>query len=257
MKIHPSAIIHPKAELDSTVEVGAYAVIGEHVRAGKGVKIRSHVVIDGRTEIGENCVFFPFSSIGMGPQDLKYKGGETRLLIGKNNTFREYVTLNLGTEHGTGKTVIGQDNFFMAYVHVAHDCVVGDKVVMANAATLAGHITIGDHAILGGLVGVHQFVKIGSYALVGGCSAVAQDVPPFVSVAGNRTKLYGLNLVGLKRHHFSKERIDALKGAYRLLFRSKLTMREAIKQARNKWGDIADVEEFVSFVENAKRGICR
>jgi len=257
MKIHSSAIIHPKAELDSTVEVGPYVVIGEHVRVGRGVKIRSHVVIDGWTEIGEDCIFFPFSSIGMGPQDLKYKGGETRLLIGRNNTFREYVTLNLGTEQGTGKTVIGENNYFMAYVHVAHDCVIGDKVVMANAATLAGHITIGDHAILGGLVGVHQFVKIGAYALVGGCSAVAQDVPPFVSVAGNRTKLYGLNMVGLKRHNFSRERIDALKGAYRLLFRSQLTQREAIKQARSKWGDIADVEEFVSFVENAKRGICR
>lgn len=257
MRIHPTAMIHAKAELDSTVEVGPYTVIGEHVRVGRGVKIGSHVVIDGWTEIGEDCTFFPFSSIGMEPQDLKFKGGETHLLIGRENIFREYVNLSRGTTEGVGKTVIGEGNYFMAYVHVAHDCVIGNKVVMANAATLAGHITIGDHAILGGLVGVHQFVKIGSYALVGGCSAVAQDVPPFVSVAGNRTKLYGLNMVGLKRHRFSKERIDALKGAYRLLFRSKLTLREAIKQARNKWGDIADVEVLVSFVENAKRGICR
>ncbi|MFQ5949330.1 MAG: acyl-ACP--UDP-N-acetylglucosamine O-acyltransferase [Nitrospiria bacterium] len=257
MNVHPSAIVHPKAQLDSTVEVGPFSVIGEHVQVEKGTKIGAHVVIDGWTRIGENCLFFPFSSIGMGPQDLKYKGGETRLRIGRENTIREYVTLNRGTEEGGGETVIGDKNFFMAYVHVAHDCFIGNEVVMANAATLGGHITIGDHAILGGLVGVHQFVKIGSYAIVGGCSAVAQDVPPFVSVAGNRAKLYGLNLVGLKRHGFTKKRIDALKGAYSLLFRSRLTMREAIKQARNKWGDIPDVEALVSFVENAERGICR
>ncbi|WDT81067.1 MAG: acyl-ACP--UDP-N-acetylglucosamine O-acyltransferase [Candidatus Manganitrophus sp.] len=191
------------------------------------------------------------------PQDLKYKGEPTRLKIGNQNTFREYVTLNRGTQGGRGETVIGDRNFFMAYVHVAHDCIVGNQVILANAATLAGHITIGDHAILGGLSGIHQFVKIGAYAMIGGCSAVAQDVPPYVSVAGNRAKLYGLNLIGLKRHGFSKERIEALKGAYKLLFRSGLTLREAAKQAREKWKEIADVESLVSFVEQSERGISR
>ncbi|HLG22181.1 MAG TPA: acyl-ACP--UDP-N-acetylglucosamine O-acyltransferase [Candidatus Manganitrophaceae bacterium] len=257
MKIHPNAVIHPKAELSATVEVGPFSVIGEHVRIGSGTKIGAHVVIDGRTEIGEECVFFPFSSIGTAPQDLKYKGEPSRLKIGRKNTFREFVTLNRGTEQGHGETAIGDQNYFMAYVHVAHDCVIGDHVIMANAATLAGHITIGDHAILGGLTGVHQFVKIGAYVMIGGCSAVAQDVPPYVSVAGNRAKMYGLNLIGLKRHGFSTERIEGLKGAYKLLFRSGLTQREAIKQAREKWGNIADVESFISFVESSERGICR
>lgn len=257
MSIHPSAVVHPKAQLDSTVEVGPFSVIGEHVRIARGTKIGSHVVIDGWTEIGEECAFYPFASIGMGPQDLKYKGEPTLLKIGKQNTFREYVTINRGTKQGRGQTVIGDKNFFMAYVHVAHDCIVGNQVIMANAATLAGHITIGDHAILGGLSGVHQFVQVGSYAMIGGCSAVAQDVPPFVSVAGNRAKLYGLNLIGLKRHGFSKERIEALKGTYKLLFRSGLTMKEAAKQAREKWGKVPDVDLLVSFVENAERGICR
>jgi len=257
VSIHPSAIIHPKAELDSTVEVGPFSIIGEHVKIARGTKIAAHVVIDGWTEIGEDCTFYPFTSVGQPPQDLKYKGGATRLKIGRQNTFREYVTLNRGTEQGRGETVIGDRNFFMAYVHVAHDCIVGNQVILANAATLAGHITIGDYAILGGLSGIHQFVKIGAYAMIGGCSAVAQDVPPFVSVAGNRAKLYGLNVIGLKRHGFSKERIEALKGAYKLLFRSGLTLREAAKQAREKWREMADVELLVSFVEQSERGISR
>lgn len=257
MSIHPSAIVHPKAELDSSVEVGPFSIIGEHVKIARGTKVAAHVVIDGWTEIGEECTFYPFVSVGQPPQDLKYKGEPTRLRIGKQNTFREYVTLNRGTQGGRGETVIGDRNFFMAYVHVAHDCIVGNQVILANAATLAGHITIGDHAILGGLSGIHQFVKIGAYAMIGGCSAVAQDVPPYVSVAGNRAKLYGLNLIGLKRHGFSKERIEALKGAYKLLFRSGLTLREAAKQAREKWKEIADVESLVSFVEQSERGIGR
>jgi UDP-N-acetylglucosamine acyltransferase len=257
VKIHPSALVHPKAELDPTVEVGPFSTIGEHVRIAKGVKIGAHVIVDGWTEIGEDCVFFPFSSIGLAPQDLKYKGEPSRLKIGKRNTFREFITLNRGTQTGRGETVIGDQNFLMAYVHVAHDCIVGNQVIMANAATLAGHITIGDHAILGGLSGVHQFVNIGAYAMIGGCSAVAQDIPPFVSVAGNRAKLYGLNLIGLKRHGFSKERLEGLKGTYKLLFRSALTLKEAAKQARGKWGAIPDVETLISFVESSERGVCR
>lgn len=257
MSIHPTAVIHTKAQLDSTVEVGPFSVIGEHVRIGKGTRVGAHVVIDGWTDIGEECLFFPFASIGTAPQDLKYKGEETRLKIGNQNTIREYVTLNRGTQQGRGETTIGDRNFFMAYVHVAHDCLIGNNVIMANAATLAGHITVGDRAFLGGLSGVHQFVSIGSYAMIGGCSAVAQDVPPFVSIAGNRAKLYGLNLVGLERNGFSKERIEALKGAYKLFFRTGLTLREAAKQAREKWEGNPDVETFVSFIESSERGICR
>ncbi len=257
MNIHSSAVVHPKAEIDPSVEVGPYAIVEKDVKIGKGTKVMAHVVITGRTEIGEECAFFPFASVGMAPQDLKYKGEPTKLIIGNGNTFREYVTLHRGTEEGRGQTRIGDHNFFMAYVHVAHDCVIGDHIIMANAATLGGHIVIGNHAILGGLVGVHQFVEVGAHAMIGGGAIVTQDVPPFVSVAGNRAKLYGLNLIGLKRHGFSLKRIEALKGAYKLLFRSGLVLKDAAKQAREKWGDFADVETFVAFVEHSKRGICR
>lgn len=257
MSIHPTAIIHPKAQLDPSVEVGPYAIIGEHVRIGKGTRIASHVVIEGWTEIGEENRFYPFSSIGLEPQDLKFKDEKTRVTIGSHNIIREYITIHRGTGPGGGNTVIGDHSYLMAYVHVAHDCVVGNRVIMANAATLAGCITIGDDAILGGLVGVHQFVRIGSYAMIGGCSAVAQDVPPFVSVAGNHAKLYGLNSVGLKRHGFSREQIQTLKGVYKLLFRSGLAQREAIKQARQKWDGIMEVEHFLSFIEASQRGVCR
>jgi len=253
--IHPTALIDKKAELDSEVEVGPYSIIGGHVRIARGCKIGAHVVVEGWTDIGEGCTLLHSSSIGTPPQDLKFKGEETRLLIGRRNIFREFVTLNCGTRNGRGETLIGDDNFFMAYVHVAHDCIVGNRVIMANAATLAGHITIGDHAIIGGLSGIHQFVRIGSYAIIGGCSAVAQDVPPFVSVAGNRARLYGLNLVGLKRHGFSPERIGLLKEAYRLLFRSNLTQKAAISKIAERL-DSPDVAELVKFVESSKRGTC-
>ncbi|HET6370662.1 MAG TPA: acyl-ACP--UDP-N-acetylglucosamine O-acyltransferase [Nitrospiria bacterium] len=254
--IHPTAIVHPKAELDSDVEIGPYAVIGERVRIARGCRIHAHVEIEGLTEIGEGCTFFSFSSIGTPPQDLKFKGEETRLIIGRRNTFREFITLNRGTQNGLGQTVIGDDNFLMAYVHVAHDCTVGNHVVLANAATLAGHISIGDHAIVGGLSGIHQFVRIGAYAMIGGCSAVAQDVPPFVSVAGNRARLHGLNVIGLKRHGFSTERLAALKEAYRLLFRARMTQKEAIGKIRSTQAG-SDVEALVKFVESSKRGVCR
>ena len=254
--IHPTAVIHKTAELDSEVEVGPYSVIDQHVRIGRGCRIGAHVVIEGWTEIGEGCSILHSSSIGTPPQDLKFKGEETRLVIGKRNIFREFVTVNRGTPHGRGQTLIGDDNFIMAYVHVAHDCIVGSHVVMANAATLAGHISIGDHAIIGGLTGIHQFVRVGAYAIVGGCSAVGQDIPPFVSASGNRVRLFGLNLVGLTRQGFSPERIRTLKEAYRILFRSKLTQKEAISKIR---ADLSgqDVEEFVKFVESSERGVCR
>jgi UDP-N-acetylglucosamine acyltransferase len=257
MSRHPTAIIHPGARLAADVSVGPYSVIGEHVTIGAGTAVGAHCVIEGWTEIGAGCVFSHFVSAGTPPQDLKFGGEESRLVIGDRNTFREFVTLNRATHHGGGVTRIGDHNFLMAYVHVAHDCTVGNHVIMANAATLAGHIEIGDHAVLGGLTGVHQFVRIGAYAMIGGCSAVAQDVPPFVSAVGNRVKLYGLNLVGLKRNGFSEDRIGALKKAYRLLFGSHAPMKEAIKQVRDELAGQADVEALVRFIETSERGISR
>jgi UDP-N-acetylglucosamine acyltransferase len=254
---HPTAIIHPGARLAADVTVGPYAVIGEHVTVGAGTTIGAHCVIEGWTEIGEACAFSHFVSAGTPPQDLKFGGEESRLIIGNRNTFREFVTLNRGTHHGGGATRIGNNNFLMAYVHVAHDCTLGNHVIMANAATLAGHIEVGDHAVLGGLTGVHQFTRIGAYAMIGGCSAIAQDVPPFVSATGNRAKLYGLNLIGLKRNGFSEERIAALKKAYRTLFGAHLSMKDAIVRARQESAGQPDVETLVRFVETSERGISR
>lgn len=256
-EIHKTTIVHPKAEIDNDVVIGPYAVIGENVKIGNRTKIGAHVVIEGWTEIGEDCTFFHMSSVGTVPQDLKFAGEETRLKIGRGNTFREFVTLNRGTLAGGGETTIGDHNFLMAYVHVAHDCQIGNHVIMANAATLAGHIHIGDHAVIGGLVGIHQFVRVGAYAMVGGCSAVAQDIPPFMSAAGVHAKLYGLNLVGLKRHGFSKERLQGLKKAYQIIFRSGLTLKEAVKKVQKEVAMSVDIQELLKFVEGSKRGICR
>lgn len=256
MEIHQTAIVHPKAELADDVVIGPYSIIGEHVTIGQGVKVASHVVVEGWTEIGQGCVFHPFSSIGAPPQDLKYRGEVSRVTIGQKNIFREFVTVNRGTHHGGGATTIGDGNFFMAYVHIAHDCHIGHHVIMANAATLAGHITIDNHAVIGGLVGVHQFVRIGSYSLIGGCSAVGQDVPPFLCAAGYRAKLYGLNSVGLKRHGFTPERIGKIKKAYRILFRSHLVLREAIKTVKEEITDSQDVEKMIKFLEASERGVC-
>ena len=257
MTIHPSAIVDPKAEIERSAEIGPYAVIGPEVSIGPGTRVMSHVVIDGWTDIGADCVVYPHAVIGLAPQDMKYKNEKTRLTIGDRNTIREYVTLHRGTDAGGGTTAIGDDNYLMAYAHIAHDCTIGNRVIMANAATLAGCITIGDDAILGGLVGVHQFVRIGPYAMIGGCSAVAQDVPPYVRVAGNHAKPYGLNSIGLKRHGFSETQIQVLKGVYKLIFRAGLTQREAVKQARERWPDVPEVECFLTFIEGSARGICR
>jgi UDP-N-acetylglucosamine acyltransferase len=257
MKIHPTAVIHPNAEIAEDVEIGPYCIVGEHVKIGEGTRIKSHVSIDGWTEIGEDCAFFPFSSVGEPPQDLKFKGEVSHLRIGRNNVFREYVTLNRGTENGGGETLIGDDNFFMAYCHVAHDCRIGNQVVMANAATLAGHIHIEDHAIIGGLSAIHQFVRIGRFAIIGGASAVPMDVPPFCNATGNRARLRGLNTVGLTRNHFPAEAIGELKKAYRLLFRSGLMLQEALVQAQDQVKDLPEVRELLAFLQTSERGICR
>jgi UDP-N-acetylglucosamine acyltransferase len=249
---HPTAVIHPGARLAPDVTVGPYSVIGEHVTIGAGTQVGAHCVIeDGRTSAA--CVFSHFVSAGTPP------GPQVRWRAQPPSSAGAFRVRDphRGTHHGGGLTRIGDHNFLMAYVHVAHDCTVGNHVIMANAATLAGHIEIGDYAVLGGLTGVHQFVRIGAYAMVGGCSAVAQDVPPFVSAVGNRVKLYGLNLVGLKRHGFSEERIGALKKAYRLLFGAHLSLKEALKKVRDELSGHPDVEQLVAFIEASERGISR
>lgn len=258
MQIHPTAIVHPKARLADDVEVGPFCLIGEHVTIGKGTRLLSHVMVDGWTEIGERNELHPFASIGGPPQHLGYKGEPTKVVIGDDNVLREYVTVNRATAQGGGVTSIANKNFLMAYVHVAHDCRLGSHLILANAATFAGHITIGDHAIIGGLTGIHQYVRVGAYAMVGGCCAVTQDVPPFMRAAGGyRASLYGLNSVGLRRHGFSGERIALLKKAYHLLFRSGHRIAEAVRLAKEEFKDQADVAQVLTFMEGTKRGISR
>nr|MBI3614461.1 acyl-ACP--UDP-N-acetylglucosamine O-acyltransferase [Nitrospirota bacterium] len=257
MQIHPTAIVHPKAELGPEVEVGPYCVVGEHVRIGRATRLVSHVVVDGWTDIGDRCTVWPFASIGTPPQHLHYKGEPTRVVIGHDNVLREYVTVNRATVEGGGLTKLGNMNFLMAYSHIAHDCLLGNHIIMANSANLAGHITIGDHAVIGGLAGIHQYVRIGDYAMVGGCAAVAQDVPPFTRASGDRARLHGLNSIGLRRHGFSAERVRGLKEAYQLLFRSGLRLAEAIKQAKEEFKDQRDVMVLVTFLAGSKRGTCR
>ncbi|NOY52856.1 MAG: acyl-ACP--UDP-N-acetylglucosamine O-acyltransferase [Deltaproteobacteria bacterium] len=257
MKIHPTTLVHPGAKIGKKVEIGPFCTIGEHVTIGAGTKIKSHVSIDGWTEIGEGCAFYPFSSIGEPPQDLKFKGEASNLKIGKNNVFREFITVNRGTEHGGGETVIGDNNFFMAYCHVAHDCRIGHHVVLANAATLAGHITIDDHAIIGGISAIHQFVRIGRHAIVGGASAVPKDVPPFCNATGNRATLHGLNTIGLKRHEFPEETVRELKKAYRILFRSALLFEEARARVEQEVAKLPEVRELLDFLQHSERGFCR
>ncbi|NWF92541.1 MAG: acyl-ACP--UDP-N-acetylglucosamine O-acyltransferase [Syntrophaceae bacterium] len=256
--IHPTAIIDPEAEISEGVEIGPYAVIEKGVSIGKGTKIGPHVVIREGTVIGKNCQIFQFSSIGEAPQAFAYKGEKTSLLIGNGNIIREYVTLHRGTPSGGGRTVVGDGNYFMAYSHVAHDCQIGNYVVLANGATLAGHIRIEDYAIIGGLSAVHQFCQIGTHAFISGLTGVTLDIPPYMLAAGSRAKLFGLNMVGLKRHHFSEETVKTLKKAYRIIFRSGLTLEKAMKQiAEDRIAQSPEVQHLVSFIQHSKRGISR
>jgi len=255
--IHQTAIIDSQAELASGVEVGPYSIIGPQVKIGRNTKIGPHVVIDGWTHIGEGCTVFQFASIGALPQDLKYKGEESWVIMGNNNTIREFVTINRGTSWSQGKTTIGNNNFFMAYSHVAHDCKIGNHVILANAATLAGHITIEDCAIVGGLVGVHQFVRLGCHSIIGGGSGVNKDVPPYMMANGQRAKLYGLNTTGLQRHHFSEEALTNLKKAYRIIFRSGLTIEKASDQLTHEVKNSPEVKHLIRFIESSERGITR
>lgn len=257
MKIHPTAIISPKAVLEDDVEIGPYSIVSDDVTIGKGTVVGPHVVIEGPTRIGENCRFFQFCSIGAIPQDLKFKGEDSPLIIGNGNTFRECVTVHRGTAADINMTSIGNDNFLMAYCHVAHNCKLDDNIIMSNAVNLAGHIHVEDYAIIGGMTGIHQFTRIGCHCMVSGASGVAQDVIPYVTAAGNHAKLYGLNVVGLKRRGFSEEAISALKKTYRILFRSNMLLSDALAKIRDEAGDFPEVRHVVEFIEASKRGICR
>jgi len=257
--IHPSAIIDPSAQLASDVEVGPYAIIGKQVTIGKGSKIGAHAVIGDWTEIGENNQIFHQTSVGAPPQDLKYRGEETWTRIGDNNMIREFATIHRGTVSGHGETVVGSNNLFMAYSHVAHDCRIGNNVVMANVATLAGHVTIEDSVILGGLVAVHQFATVGAHAMIGGGTLIGLDIPPYmIATSGKRdAKLRGLNLIGLKRRGFSDEAINNLKKAYKTLFMSGLKLTDAIGRIRAEVKDCPEVDYLLAFIERSERGICR
>jgi UDP-N-acetylglucosamine acyltransferase len=255
--IHPTAVVAPGAKLADGVEVAPYAVIGPHVEIGVGTKVGAHAVIEGRTTIGRNNRIFQFAAIGAIPQDLKYHGEPTRLVIGDENQIREFATLHIGTEGGGGTTQIGNRNLFMNFSHVAHDCRIGDRVVLANCATLAGHVSVEDFVIVGGLAGVHQFVRLGESSLLAAGAIVVQDVPPFCVVQGDRAGLVGLNIEGLRRRAFAGDELRALRVAYRTLFRSGLTTKEAICKIREESAPSTAVEHLFTFVESSKRGLCR
>ena len=257
MKIHPTVIISPDAKLEANVEIGPYSVIGADVKIGKNTIIGPHVVIEDYTHIGEGCHIHQFCSIGAPPQDLKFGGEKTRVVIGNFNTIREFVTINRSTVADIGVTIMGDHNLIMAYCHVAHNCKLGDRIVMANGATLAGHVHVEDNAIIGGLTGIHQFSSIGAHCIIGGASAVVKDVPPYTMASGNHAKLFGLNLVGLRRRNFSEKTIKALKNAYRIIFRSHLLLEAALKKAQDEVEDCPEVHHFIQFIKESKRGVCR
>ena len=257
MSVHPTAIVAPGAKLHATVEVGPYAVIGPQVTIGAGTTVGPHAVIDGRTRLGERNKVFQFASVGAQPQDLKYAGEDSALEIGDENLIREFTTLHKGTTGGGGVTRIGNGNLFMAYAHVAHDCQVGNGCVFANAATLGGHVEIGDHVILGGLAAVHQFTRIGRHAFIAGGSMVVMDVPPFCTAQGDRAELAGINSIGLARHGFSEDQIGRVKEAYRILFRRKLPLEEAVERLRTELGDQSEIQTLLAFITTSQRGLTR
>lgn len=256
--VHPSALVSPKACLDSGVWVGPFALIGDNVSIGKNTRIDGHVAIYGHTSIGPNCRFWPFSSIGTEPQDLTYEAQETVVQIGERNIFREFITINRGTAKGDGKTVIGNDNYLMAYVHVAHDCSVGNGTIFMHGATLGGHVSVDDFATVGAMGGVHQFCRIGKYAFIGGKSTITQDVLPFCRVAGERpTRLYGLNAIGLRRREFSRERIKTLKEIFKIIFYSDLNTSQALTRIEKDIPPGNDRDDIISFIRSSERGFVK
>jgi UDP-N-acetylglucosamine acyltransferase len=256
-KLHPTAIVHDGAKLGADVEIGPYSIVGAHVTLGDGVRLQSHVIIEGETEIGESCVVHPFANLGGPPQHSAHKGELTRLVIGARNMIREHVTMHTGTVSGRGVTIVGSDGLFMAGSHVAHDCIVGNNVVLANCATLGGHVHMADFVFMGGLAAAHQFSRIGRYSFIGGLAAVTKDVIPFGSVWGNHAHLEGLNLVGLRRRGFSREQINQLRAAYRLLFADEGTFQERLADVADTYASSPEVMEIVSFIQaDANRPLC-
>ena len=255
--IHPTALVHSGARLAPGVSVGAYSIIGEHVEIGEGTTVGSHVVIEGRTRIGANNRIFGFSSLGGEPQDKKYAGEATALEIGDRNTIREYCTFNCGTAQDARVTRIGDDNWIMAYAHIAHDCQVGSHTIFANAASIAGHVHVGDYAVLGGFTGVHQFVMIGAHSMTAGATLLLQDLPPYVMAAGNDAKPFGVNAEGLKRRGFSEEQIAEIKRAYKTLYRSGLGLEDARLALAEQAQKAPELRVLVDFLERSRRGIVR
>jgi UDP-N-acetylglucosamine acyltransferase len=258
MSVHATAIIDPRARLHPTCQIGPYCTIGPDVELGEACELISHVALEGPTKIGAHNTFFPFSSVGLAPQDLTYAGEPTRLEIGDHNTVREFVTINRGTVKGGGITRVGNHNLIMAYVHIAHDCQIGNHIIMANAATLGGHVTVGDWANVGALCPIHHFVRIGTYSIVGGGSTITRDVLPFSKTSAERgTQAYGLNAVGLERRGFSQERIKKLHHAYKLLLASKLNTSQALDKLKSESDLGEDVELLIHFIESSDRGVIK
>ena len=255
--LHPTAQIHPAASLGDGTAVGPFSVIGADVTLGPGCEIGPHAVIEGPTVMGARCKVFPFACIGMAPQDLKYRGERTTIEIGDENVFREGVTVHRGTAGGGGVTRIGSGNLLMAQTHVAHDCQVGSHVIFANAATLAGHVVVEEGATIGAFSGVHQFCRVGEHAYVGGYSVITQDALPYVLTVGNRAKSFGINVVGLERKNFPPQTVQALRQAYRILFRSRLTLDEALDRLQNEFAGQIEVGRMVAFIRGSKRGVIR
>jgi UDP-N-acetylglucosamine acyltransferase len=257
-QIHALANVSPEAKLGEGVQVGAFAVVGAGVELGEGCVLQEHAVVRGPSKFGARNVFHPFTVIGGDPQDYTFRGEHVELLAGDGNIFREYVTISRGTTKGGGTTRIGNDNFFLAYSHVGHDCQIGNNTLFVNGATLAGHVTVQDYVTIGAFSPVHQFCRLGRYAYIGACTVITQDVPPFALVVTEReTKCFGPNTIGLERKGFSAERIKTLQRAFRILVRSKKNTSQALEELRKTWGDSADVKELVDFVEKAERGIVK
>lgn len=255
-EIHPQAVVAAGAKLGKGVKIGAYAVVGEEVELGDGCVVYAHTVVGGPSTFGKNNVFHAFSAIGGDPQDYTFRGERVELTVGDGNIFREYVSVSRGTQKGGGKTSLGDSNFFLAYSHVGHDCVIGSHTLFVNGATLAGHVTVEDFATIGAFSPVHQFCRIGRYAYIGASTVITQDVPPFSKIVTEReTKNFGINTIGLERKGFSPERLQALKHAYRLLLRSKMNTSQALAEMKKTLGDSPDIQELIKFIESAERGI--
>jgi UDP-N-acetylglucosamine acyltransferase len=255
--IHPTAVIHPDVELGKDVSVGPYSIIGPEVKIGDGTIVKSHVVIAGPTVIGRNCKFFQFGSIGEIPQDLKFRGERSTLTIGDDNVFRESVTFPRGTKGGGAKTVVGNGNLFMAYAHIAHDCYIGDFVIMANAATLAGHVSIEDHAQVGAFSGIHQHCRVGKHGFIGGYSVITKDVLPYSKTVGNRAQCYGVNAIGLRRKGFDSDQIDRIRHAFRLLLQSRLNTSQAVDAISKEQPLTPEISYLLQFIRESKRGIIK